>query len=453
MSQLPRHLLIFLLCPVFSLQQDNIYFRDEVLDIGSPCRSPKGIGTCVLGSNCRDPFGGFFTNNRKSSICFFKDSKTPVICCPNDKLLQEDGVPSSTSWEDIFPPLPTLRPPKTTSKPESSPISDKMPDPFPDPVFVKLNLTLTPLTKPSPTPSTNTPAAVTAVPAQVSAPSSPALTTLSSIKCQEYSQNYTVGDGVEVEGIIYTAVVGGIPANLGEFPHMAVIGMPDPDGNSTKWFCGGSLISERYILTAAHCIIRTIPTVIRLGELDITRDNDGATPQDYGVETIISHPDYKGSSVYNDLALIRLDKNVEFNQFIRPACLAKEWTSSDSRVTAYGWGHTSFGGVESPVLMKIPLTVYATKECSDNYPASRRLRTGIMNTQICAGDPDGFRDTCQGDSGGPISMSEYIEDINASIFYILGVTSFGQGCGGVIPAIYTNVFSYSEWIEGIVWKA
>ncbi|XP_059610511.1 serine protease snake-like isoform X2 [Phlebotomus argentipes] len=424
-----QRLLFLLLCPLTFQQQDNIFFRDEVQDIGSPCRAQSGLGTCVLNRNCRDPFGGYFSTNKKSAICFFKDRTTPIVCCPNNQVVQDDeqGLPSSTSWEDLFPQIPSLKP---TKRPPSRP--DRVPSPSNNPFPV-----------------------VSEVSDVVPAPaSSQQLTRMSSIKCQEYTHNYTSDNSRTPEASFFTAVVGGIPAYAGEFPHMAAIGMEE--GSAIKYFCGGSLISDRYILTAAHCFTRNLPKEIlsvRLGELDLTKDDDGASPRDYKVEQVITHPEYKGSSVYNDLTLLRLSEKVEFNPFIRPACLAKDPGSADEGVTAYGWGHTSFGGVESPFLQKISLSIYETSTCEKTYLPSRRLAKGLDRTQICAGDPAGFRDTCQGDSGGPLSTMEYVEDIDTNMFHILGITSFGQGCGGEIPAIYTRVFSYLDWIEGIVWKS
>ncbi|XP_059610510.1 serine protease snake-like isoform X1 [Phlebotomus argentipes] len=471
-----QRLLFLLLCPLTFQQQDNIFFRDEVQDIGSPCRAQSGLGTCVLNRNCRDPFGGYFSTNKKSAICFFKDRTTPIVCCPNNQVVQDDeqGLPSSTSWEDLFPQIPSLKPTKRPpSRPDRVPVSMLNPKPMSDkvprPQTMRISNARVPARpsfipvsniKPFPpislqSPSNNPFPVVSEVSDVVPAPaSSQQLTRMSSIKCQEYTHNYTSDNSRTPEASFFTAVVGGIPAYAGEFPHMAAIGMEE--GSAIKYFCGGSLISDRYILTAAHCFTRNLPKEIlsvRLGELDLTKDDDGASPRDYKVEQVITHPEYKGSSVYNDLTLLRLSEKVEFNPFIRPACLAKDPGSADEGVTAYGWGHTSFGGVESPFLQKISLSIYETSTCEKTYLPSRRLAKGLDRTQICAGDPAGFRDTCQGDSGGPLSTMEYVEDIDTNMFHILGITSFGQGCGGEIPAIYTRVFSYLDWIEGIVWKS
>ncbi|XP_055696327.1 venom protease-like [Lutzomyia longipalpis] len=414
--------IFFLILPtILSFPQDNIYFRDETIEIGSRCRAAEGFGTCVLDKNCRDNKGQYSINKRPI-ICFFHEMQSPVICCPNNLVVQEEKS-SSPSWEDTF----TRRP---SAKPNQANQSDNLENP------------------PQP-PATFAPI----VPAQAPVDAPAALTRISAKKCQEYSKNFTNEMYVEPPSVFHISVVGGVPANLGEFPHMAALGNPDPDGNGTKFFCGGSLISERYILTAAHCVGQTVPTVVRLGELDLTKDDDGATPRDYGIEQIFSHPDYKGSSVYSDIALIRLNETVEFYKLVRPACLPQNATEEGLGLAAYGWGHTSFGGTESPFLQKVTLSVFTKEECTPNYPPSRRLKDGLRENQICAGDYSGLKDTCQGDSGGPLSIYTYNEDAFANIYHILGVTSFGQGCGGATPAIYTRVFAYLDWIENIVWNS
>lgn len=120
------------------------------------------------------------------------------------------------------------------------------------------------------------------------------------LECDEYkAQAKEVGFGV----------VGGEKAKLDEFPHMSAIGIRA--NNDITWQCGGSLISEDYIVTAAHCAkpnIRMDNLVVRIGDLNLKRDDDGATPQEFGVKRIVVHPDYKNGIRYHDLALMQLNR-------------------------------------------------------------------------------------------------------------------------------------------------
>lgn len=130
------------------------------------------------------------------------------------------------------------------------------------------------------------------------------------------------------------------------------------------------------------------------------------------------------------------------------ACL---WTTQDldkTNVTALGYGHTRFGGLTSEQLLKAPLNTVSKSECEKYYQVDATLiPMGITDTHLCAGDPDHKRDTCQGDSGGPLIM-EF-----GKTSYVVGVTSFGLGCAGEPPSIYTRVSSYIDWIEKIVWPS
>ncbi|XP_058456743.1 venom protease-like [Malaya genurostris] len=249
---------------------------------------------------------------------------------------------------------------------------------------------------------------------------------------------------------IVKLIVGGNLTKPGEFPHMAAIGWRR--GNTESFDCGGSLISDRFVLTAAHCYVEldgVFPTFVRLGDQNLVRQDDGAHPKDVDIDTYMRHPNFKRrEGHYNDIALIKLVESVRFTNFIRPACLYdREQTSSDQAI-ATGFGLTEDHGDKSDELLKVSLNIYDNEVCGRGYVNSRQLKKGIMRSQLCAGNVLGGQDTCQGDSGGPLQITK---QENHCVFYILGITSFGQTCGSTVPAIYTRVASYLDWIEPIVW--
>lgn len=241
-------------------------------------------------------------------------------------------------------------------------------------------------------------------------------------------------------------IVGGEEARRGEFPHQALLGYPsESDPRKIEFNCGGSLISKRYVLTAAHCGNRGNPTVVRLAELDLVIDDDEQV--DFDVEQFIKHPKYSARRAYHDIALVKLEQDVYFTKMLRPACL---WTGSNlntSSALATGFGKTDFTGNTSDILMKVQLDIFDSTDCSF-YASNRKLPQGIIDSQICVGSLRGSQDTCQGDSGGPL---EIVTDQKGCTFHLIGVTSLGAACGLGSPSIYTRVSSYIDWIETTVW--
>ncbi|XP_077284774.1 serine protease snk-like [Arctopsyche grandis] len=273
-------------------------------------------------------------------------------------------------------------------------------------------------------------------------------------KCREYKKCNGVSRSTRSnEG--GPEIAGGIETTPWEYPHMAAIGWKLIDEDDYLWSCGGSLVSERYAVTAAHCtylsdtrVINPAPTIVRLGEHNLRIRNKYT--QDITIASITKHPQYKGSKKYHDIALLRLEKPAALSAHVSPICLWQTLDIPVKSVVASGWGKLGFVEDSSDTLQKVSIDLIDKKTCVDFYKdRSRKLPDGIIDGQLCAADLGGGKDTCQGDSGGPIQ----IRDPEVSCAYqLIGITSFGVACGGKnSPAVYTRISYYVDWIESIVW--
>uniref|UniRef100_A0A1B6CWC8 Peptidase S1 domain-containing protein n=2 Tax=Clastoptera arizonana TaxID=38151 RepID=A0A1B6CWC8_9HEMI len=298
--------------------------------------------------------------------------------------------------------------------------------------------------------------------------SSPQRKRISQIKCDGYGKLVTrtvqalpLSLGADVVSLTIQKcefnaaklIVGGSNAESGEFPHMAAVGFHTRDG-SISWNCGGSLISEEFVLTAAHCSNTTYgdPIVVRLGTINLNEDYNGDDYRDYRVVEVIPHPRYVPPFKYNDIALLRLSETVRVTTKIHPACLSNSEFFLKKPI-ATGWGRTAFVGKVSSILKKVELSIIDNTQCNNLYNQdkmnSKYFRNGVVSSMLCAGELSGGKDTCLGDSGGPLQV---IDESNKCIHHIIGVTSFGKVCGAVnSPGVYTRTSHYLSWIESIVW--
>uniref|UniRef100_A0A1A9WPV0 Peptidase S1 domain-containing protein n=1 Tax=Glossina brevipalpis TaxID=37001 RepID=A0A1A9WPV0_9MUSC len=220
-------------------------------------------------------------------------------------------------------------------------------------------------------------------------------------------------------------IVGGRESDMGAYPWMAalkylyLLDWRDP----VKYACGGSLITPKHVLTAAHCIadtqkkdtyLKPYLLAVRLGAYDM--ENLYETSKEYAYISPVCLP--------NDVKFFNQD-------FVGRTAIV------------IGWGRTKYGGLLASILNEAPVPIMCTKKCQANYLFAfkgLKFNEGVM----CAGD--GSADACQSDSGGPLMLQENVN--GTSRFYLVGIVSYGKGCAlRDFPGVYTRVVHYMDWIN------
>ncbi|GFT83455.1 proclotting enzyme [Nephila pilipes] len=231
-----------------------------------------------------------------------------------------------------------------------------------------------------------------------------------------------------------TRVVGGTNANRKAWPWMVAL-----LNNNNKFFCGGSLINNLYVLTAAHCTFGPAKTqiVARLGEYDF---NDPRDPHDdYRVVEVKRHGQYNRFTLRNDIALLKLEKPVVFNEFVKTICFPETQKDYIGDIASLaGWGHLNGGsGTTSDVLQEASFPVISNIQCSRTHGVS------VPSSLICAAAPTHDKGACNGDSGGPLML---LDENNR--WKVIGIVSWGRRkCNPEFPTVYTRVTHYMDWIR------
>ncbi|XP_066262338.1 transmembrane protease serine 9-like [Euwallacea similis] len=230
-------------------------------------------------------------------------------------------------------------------------------------------------------------------------------------------------------------IVGGHDTLVNEYPAMAGVVRIDTGGI----FCGGTIISRKYVLTAAHCVVNQDVNNYRVlvGDHDTSIGSDTNSSAIYRARKFIVHPKYNSSNYNNDLALIKVD-TLMFNDNVGPICLPFRYTANiftGENVTAVGWGHKEFSGTNSDILQEVDLEIITNQMCKV------QANFTISSSQICTYTPD--KDACQSDSGGPLFWQNFH---NMKKLFLVGVISYGVGCASSSPGVHTRVTSFLNWI-------
>jgi len=242
-------------------------------------------------------------------------------------------------------------------------------------------------------------------------------------------------------------IVGGRKALPGEFPYQIAL-MRRPSNWTPRYvltfhvFCGGSVIADKWILTAAHCMPGVTPDMLRVvaGTTDISNEKNLTKIE---VEKIFVHEQYTDKA--NDIALLKLKTPVSktSNGFANSICLPRPGANFKGAGVLSGFGHMiENGDATSPHLNTVTVDLLEDRECMKYGPTYK------VPEMLCAGWMKGGKDSCQGDSGGPLAYrqpnGQYVQ---------VGVVSFGAGCARAgTPGVYVRLSNYIDWINNIISK-
>ncbi|XP_018574272.1 uncharacterized protein LOC108913237 [Anoplophora glabripennis] len=238
-------------------------------------------------------------------------------------------------------------------------------------------------------------------------------------------------------------------SEFGEYPWQVAILKKDP--KESVYVCGGTLIDPLHVITAAHCVktYTGFDLRVRLGEWDVNHDVEFYPYIERDIQSVHVHPEFYAGTLYNDIAILRMDKPVDWSKHphISPACLPQlhdDYTGT--RCWTTGWGKDAFGdyGKYQNILKEVDVPVVNHAVCQRQLQQTRlgydfKLHPGF----ICAGGEEG-KDACKGDGGGPMVCER------GGSWQVVGVVSWGIGCGQVgVPGVYVKVAHYLDWIKQI----
>ncbi|KAK9296002.1 hypothetical protein QLX08_009849 [Tetragonisca angustula] len=246
-------------------------------------------------------------------------------------------------------------------------------------------------------------------------------------------------------GNLHPRITDGVAANRGEFPYQVSIQYGQPPLVKFSHACGGSILNERTILTAGHCILNNRKVRVVVGKYQLNVEE--STQQVVDVARSVVHSGYKGGVAQHDIALMFLSTPLKLNSAVQPVSLPTQGQKQTGQAVLSGWGSTSKSIFPSMpnVLQKAVVPILDNADCYKqltSQPVSGQ-KPELFDTQVCSGIAGKEVSACSGDSGGPLAQNVGGKHVQ------VGIVSWGMmPCGSShMPSVYTRVSSYIDWIH------
>ncbi|XP_071535886.1 venom protease-like isoform X5 [Panulirus ornatus] len=255
-------------------------------------------------------------------------------------------------------------------------------------------------------------------------------------------------------------IVGGKRSKPGAWPWQVSLQLVHPRWGRIGHWCGGVLIHQRWVVTAAHCIINRVFSLpygplwtAVVGRWELGPPDGAAEQQEAGpgpgpglpAQRVIIHPRFRNH--HNDIAMLKLREDIVYTDYIQPICLPdttplENETFLGIKCVATGWGMRVHGAQLENSLKEVLVPVVNNSHCVKMYGMMHNIP--VQQYHMCAGYMHGQgQGTCVGDSGGPLQCN-----MRDGRWYLAGVTSFGSGCAKPgFPDVYTRITYYLPWIK------
>ncbi|WP_459779439.1 S1 family serine peptidase [Photobacterium sp. R1] len=264
-------------------------------------------------------------------------------------------------------------------------------------------------------------------------------------------------------------IIGGILTQPGELPWQAFVRIDFSENGTEAYQCGGVVIDQETVLTAAHCMVNAgrvaTPMHVRVWA-GITSLEDAGNQNLAPVSAVIVHPSYNSSNFNNDIAILRLAISLPPRAIpIRIATVATQRRADAEFVSTWvvngvrpanllvsGWG-SDFPKSEKGVMSLNQTLLSGVPDRSCDALWGSTVYPQVYSLFVCAGppSPELYRDSCFGDSGGPLVWQDPQASSDSDFgLRLVGLVSFGEGCAGNLPGVYTQVSTYLDWIGSVL---